>query len=323
MKLKCFAPSLFLLASALAASAQVKTLPETRNAALRYWQAFAEIKDPPPDKSTLDLMEKILAGQSAWNEATIAPVLDPNLPALGIFLRATSLPDCDWGLEYRRGPDASIAIVPRASVMARLNSLQAMREMANGHYDAAVDRWIAGLRFSQDLAHNGSLIFALTARSTLMANLRALSAATKGGHFNGSQKKRLFATVKAMPDDGFDWASTWGLEEAGVEVFFQQLRESKNPASLYESMMGQAPTSGCVPPSQKELSKYREYMFAVQAALREPPSTTKSRVEALEVSRTKLCPDAQNAIPSPQRINEARAEISAARQALMSAVAAK
>ncbi len=323
MKRYCIALTLFFLANSAATFAQVTTLPETRNAALRYWQAFAEIKDPPADKSTLDLMEKTLAGQAAWNEAKLAAVLDPNQLALGIFLRATSLAECDWGLEYRRGPDASIAIVPRASVMARLNSLQAMREMANRHNDAAVDRWIAGLRFSQDLAHNGSLIFALTAKSTLMANFHALSAAIKDGRFNDFQKKRLYAAVKKLPDDGFDWATTWGLEEAGAEVFFQQLRESKNPSELYESMMGEAPSPGCMPPGKKQQNDFREYMFAVQAALRELPPTAKSRLETLEASRNKLCSEAQNTIPSPQRVNEARAEISATRQSLLLALTAK
>jgi len=317
MKIRCFALFFYLLASAATAFAQITTLPETRNAALRYWQAFAEIKDPPPDKSTLEPMEKILAGQAAWSEEKLAPLLDSNQLALGIFLRATALPDCDWGLEYRLGPDASIAIVPRASVMARLNSLQAMRDMAKGHRDAAVDRWVAGVRFSQDLAHHGSLIFALTARSALLTNFRALSVEAQNGRFSDSQKKRLYAAVNALPVYGFDWSETWGIEEASHEVFIQQLRESKNPAALYESMTGEKPTSGCTPPGQKELASFREYMFAVRAALREPLPAAKSRLESLEPLRSRLCPDARNAIPSAMHLNEARAELAAARQTLL------
>ncbi len=323
MKFTHFALLFSLLTGAAAAAAQVKTLPETHNAALRYWQAFAEIKDPPADKSTLDLMTKALAGQAPWDESKLAAVLDPNQNALGIFLRATSLPDCDWGLEYRRGPEASIAIVPRASVMARLNSLQAMRDLAAGHSDAAVDRWIAGIRFSQDLARNASLIFALTAKSSMMTNLRALAAELKDGRFKEAQKKRLYAALKALPEDGFDWAAIWGIEEAGAEVFFEQLLESKDPDALYESMTGESATPGCIPPGKREIASFREYMFAVQAALRESPPVAKSRLEVLEASRSKLCPAAQNTIPSPQRINEARAEISAARQSLLVALAAR
>jgi hypothetical protein len=323
MKLKYFALSLLLLAGAAGAFAQVRTLPETRNAALRYWQAFAEIKDPASEKSTLELMEKTLAGQAAWDEGKLAAILDANRIALGIFLRATSLPDCDWGLEYRRGPDASIAIVPRASVMARLNSLQAMREMATGNKSAAVERWIAGIRFSQDLAHGGSLIFALTAKSALMINMRALSAEAKNGHFNQTQKKRLFASINGLPEDGFDWGTTWGIEQATIEVFYQHLQDSKNPSRLDELLMDEAPSPGCIPPSEKEIRAFREYMFAVQAALRDAPANSKSRIDALEPMRKKLCPNEQSSIPSAQQINIVRTELSSARQALLAALSEK
>jgi hypothetical protein len=315
--------SLLSLLYSSAAFAQLRTLPETRNAALRYWQAFAEIKDPPPQKTTLDLMEKTLKGEAAWNESQLAPVLDPNQNALGIFLRATSLPECDWGLEYRRGPEASIAIVPRASVMARLNSLQAMREMANGHKNEAVARWLAGIRFSQDLAHGASLIFAITARSALLTNLRALSTEVKSGHFNESQKKQIFTAVKALPEDGFDWSTTWGIEEAGIEQFGQQLQVSDNPASLYDRYFGESSSKTCVPPVAKDIRALREYMDAVQAALRDSPANTRSRLDTLESVRKKLCPDMEVGIPSPERINDARIEIKTVRDNLLQALQPK
>ena len=47
--------------------AQVTLPPETRNAALRNWMAFAEVKDPPSDKATQELLEKTAAGESSWD----------------------------------------------------------------------------------------------------------------------------------------------------------------------------------------------------------------------------------------------------------------
>ena len=76
----------------------------------------------------------------------------------------------------------------------------------------------------------------------MMTNLHALAAEVQNGRFNQSQKRRLEAAVQAIPDDGFDWAATWGIEEAAAEVFFKQLLDSKNPAALYESMIGESPT---------------------------------------------------------------------------------
>jgi hypothetical protein len=92
-----------------AGQAQTKLPPETRNAALRYWLAFAELKDPPADKETQELLQKTVLGNASWDEQKLGPILDANGAALGIFDRASKLPDCEWGLEYGRDVAASIA----------------------------------------------------------------------------------------------------------------------------------------------------------------------------------------------------------------------
>ncbi len=38
--------------------AEVRFPPETQNAALRYWMAFAEMQDPPADKIVQDLLDR-------------------------------------------------------------------------------------------------------------------------------------------------------------------------------------------------------------------------------------------------------------------------
>src|SRR5678815_997075 len=103
--------------AAVQARAQVKAPAETKNAALRYWQAFAELQDPPSDRATQDLLEKVAAGEVPWDESRLGVILDSNKWAIVRMQRATYLPECDWGLEYRF--DASIAYAPRARVLAR------------------------------------------------------------------------------------------------------------------------------------------------------------------------------------------------------------
>ncbi|MGA8299386.1 MAG: hypothetical protein WB817_07865, partial [Terriglobales bacterium] len=150
---------------------------ETKNAALRYWMAFAEMQDTWADKPTQELLEKTAAGEAAWDEAKLAPILDANEDAIGMMQRATKLPECDWGLEYGRLWKASIAYAPRARALARLNTLEGMRQLAKGDSQSAVNTWLAGIRFSQDLTRGGSLIFALMAKSVLMPDLRLLAQA--------------------------------------------------------------------------------------------------------------------------------------------------
>src|SRR5713101_9881972 len=84
-----------LLFATLTAGAQSKLPPETRNAALRYWLAFADLQDPPADKATADLLEKTAAGEATWDEAKLGPILDKNETAIWRMQRATKLPDCD------------------------------------------------------------------------------------------------------------------------------------------------------------------------------------------------------------------------------------
>jgi hypothetical protein len=302
---------------------QVKPLPETRNAALRYWQAFAELKDPPPNQEIQAEMEKILNAKAEWDEAKVGGIVAANEIALGIMQRATKLPDCDWGVEYSRGPEASIAFVPRAHVLARLNTLQGIREIAQGHSQAAVDTWIAAIRFAQDLTKGGSLIFALTAKSVLVLEFRTLTAEAQQSRLNKTQRKQLYAAVSALPEDGFDWGLAWEMDEAGVDVFFAELQRSQKPSTFFERLMGQPAPKGCVPPSAQQVRVYHQYMSDVASALRLPAPEVKPRLAALDGEANNICEAIRLAIPSPDRVNDARVEVAAARKDLLEALQAQ
>jgi len=314
---------LLLLVLPSMTQAQVKLPPETRNAALRYWMAFAEIKDPPSDKTTQEVLEKTAAGEAAWDEGKLGLILDWNAEALGILQRATKLPECDWGVEYSRGPRTSIAVLPRARVLARLATLQGIREMAKGEPQEAVETWIAELRFAQDLTRGGSLIYALTAKSALMQEMRVLTAEARQGRLNGAQKKQLYAAVKTLPEEGFEWSRAWEMEEAAGETFFAEMQRSQSPVELYESLMGTLAPRDCVPPSAQQVQAYREYMSRVAAALRLPPPTSKQRLAGLDGKGESVCGAIRQAIPNSQKVNDARIEVGAAREALLQALQAK
>lgn len=319
MKMRIAICSLFLLMKAFG-WAQVKTLPETRNAALRYWQAFSELKDPPPSQDLQAEIEKVLNQGADWDEPKLGGLVVANEIALGIMQRATKLPDCDWGVEYSRGPEASIAFVARANVLARLNTLQGIREVEHGHPQRAVEIWIAGIRFSQDLTKGGSLLFALTAKSVLTQELRAIAVQAKRGHLNGSQKRQLLGAIAALPEDGFDWGTAWEMDEAGADVFFSQVQRSQEPTTLWEKMMGQSAPADCMPPNAQEVGLYHAYMSEVASALRLPPPAAKQSLADLDSKEKTLCESIRIAIPSADRVNDARLEIISARSELLKAL---
>jgi hypothetical protein len=282
--------------------------------------AFAEMRDPPVDQSLQDLLEKVSVGQAAWDEAKLGRILDSNSEALQTMQRATTLPECDWGIEYGRGPRAPIAFLARARVMARMSALQAMREMSAGNPQAAVERWIAGIRFASHVAKGGSLISALTAKSALLPNLRMLTLETTRGRLTEAQKRQILATLKTTPEDGFDWAAAWQVEEFSIEVFFNELRASKDPRATYQASMGEAMPEGSEIPSPKELIKFREYMASAKAALKLSPDAVKSTLEMLGTQKRMLNELTRLLIPSAQKVSESRAEVLAARKALLLAL---
>lgn len=322
MKIRLTIFAMFLLGTA-GAWGQVKLPQETRNAALRYWQAFAELKDPPPNQAMLVEMDKALSGGVEWDEARLGGIVAVNEAALDIMQRATKLPDCDWGVEYSRGPEASIAFVPRAHVLARLNTLRGIRELHQGRAQAAVDTWIAGIRFAQDLTKGGSLVFALTAKSVLVQEMRTVTAEAKQGRLNSLQKKQLNAAIGALPEDAFDWGLAWQLDEAGAERFFEEMQRSQKPASLFERLMGQAAPKDCMPPSIQEVRRYHAYMSDVAAALRLSPTAARQRLSELDSKEKSICETIRVAIPSSERVNEARVEIVAVRKDLLEALSAR
>jgi len=75
---------------------------ETRNAALRYWMAFADMQDPPADEATRKLLESTVSGDIPWDEAKLGALIQQNDAAIQEMQRAAELPDCDWVLSTVR-----------------------------------------------------------------------------------------------------------------------------------------------------------------------------------------------------------------------------
>ncbi len=323
MRYRLLAVIVVIVAGAGETRSQSKYPAETRNAALRYWLAFAEMHDPPADKATQGLLEKTAAGEAAWDEAKLGPILDANMDAIRTMQRSSKLPECDWGIEYSRGARASIAPLPRARVLARLNTLAGMRHMAAGDSQQAVAAWLAGIRFSEHMSRGGGLIFALIARSALLPNLQVLTIESKKGALNDSQKRQVYAVVKALPEDGLDWGAAWRLESATSEHFLLELQSAVDPGATYAALMGEpAPKQG-FPPTSQEIAGYREYVSAVQAALRESPANAKTLLDQLETKKRTLGDVERSLIPDPRKSNGVRIAVVTERRKLLEALAAK
>lgn len=309
-----------VLLTPCALTAQIKLPPETRNAALRYWMAFADLQDPPSDKTMQDLLEKTAAGKSAWDEAKLGPILDRNIQAIQEMQRATALPECDWGLEYSRGARASVAQLTRARVLARLNTLYGMRMMAKGQTQDAVEAWLDGVRFSRHLAQGGTLIFKLVARAALLSDFQALTSAAEGGHLQFAQKTKIATAIRSLPADVFKWSEALGLEEAAFESAVQEMRQAKYPAAVYEDLNGEPPPAKFSLPPERDVVAFRSVIVQAQSALHLPSGEARERLEQLQEQVARFGDFFQPAVPSLVKINDVRAEVEASRAKLLLAL---
>jgi len=207
----------FVIASCLLAPRAEAQAPPP-NAALRYWMAFAVMKDPPDEKFgvTAEQVDRIAAAAAAWDEAALGKLVDDNRGALAIMQRASALQSCDWGLEYELGPFTPIAHLAKARVLGRLNGLAAARLAARGDWQRAVDTWMAGVHFSQHVAQGGSLISALSAGVVLKASVNGLVAAANQSSVDAARRAQMAAVVRALPEEEFDWSAAMLLEEQTV-----------------------------------------------------------------------------------------------------------
>jgi len=308
-----------VLAATGGANAQAKFPPDSDNAALRYWAALTEMRDKVGDDTTQELLSATLKGEIPWDENKLGPILDANAGALQAMQRGAKLPECVWGLDYRLGVSTPAHMLMRARSLERLNTVEGIRELAKGNGEAAVNTWLAGIRFSQDVGRGGPVIVAMVGSAMLTDILPAITAQARQGKLRPAQKKALYEAIQQLPEDGFDWGIAWGVEYAIADQFLHQLQTSSDPKAIYEKYGYDAPKG--LPPTVDELRAYEEYMLAAQAALREPVSKARARADDLESKMRRLAEPELLLATDFSQSNDARARVATQREELVRALA--
>ncbi len=205
MKIFNAIPSMILIALLSAGSALAqRNTSLTENAALRYWSAFSEVQDSGITDQQAKELNAILDGTAPYDDSKYKDLLEKNTLALEIMARATSLQNCDWGLDYGLGHDVPVDYARKALVLGRLNVLYAFHLLKTGNKDGAVRALAAGLRFSHDVANGGSLFATLIAKDLLTGHLRAVAGALRLEQLSAGQRSQL-QTAVARVGEGLDW----------------------------------------------------------------------------------------------------------------------
>jgi hypothetical protein len=177
------------------------------NAALRYWAAFAQMQDSAITDDDAKKLNLILDGTAPYDDLQYKDLVEKNRPALETMARGTTLPSCDWGLDYQMGSETPMDYVRKALVLGRLNVLYAFHVLIAGDKDKAVNVLAAGVRFSHDVANGGTIFATAVSTHLLFAQLRAMEYALHLGQLSDAQRSVLRNAVAQLGPDGLDWRS--------------------------------------------------------------------------------------------------------------------
>jgi hypothetical protein len=311
----------------VAAQAQSINLPEPRNAALLYWQAFAMMKD----QSLFDslqmnvLASKVLKGEKTWDEAGLEPVVDRNEFAIETMQHATLLPECDWGVDYSAGYATPLQHLTKGRILGDLNLLYGIRALAKHDNPAAARAFVAGIRFARHLGQDGTVLGLLIASGFgLHREYWVLEKVIAYGQLDSESKAEIAEALRALPKyGGFDWAGAVRLDGFVVEGEIEQLRTSSNPTAIYESWFHELPSESrsliSLLPSDSDMKEFRSYINDIATAYELPPDTAQPRLDDLEAKSKSpsLNPIVQMLLPNLLRLNHHRKQLEEAREALL------
>ncbi|MFZ0759591.1 MAG: hypothetical protein WAM69_06520 [Candidatus Sulfotelmatobacter sp.] len=190
------------LSSGVASAATI-----SRNAALRYWTAFAQMQDSAITVMQAKELNAILDGTAPYDDAKYKDLVARNRPALETMASAADFPACDWGLDYKLGEDVPVDYARKGLALGRLNVLYAFHLLIAGDKDGAVSTLAAGMRFSRDIANGGSLFATLVAKSLLIAHLGAVGFSLRMADLSAAQRLALQKAIARLGPDGLDWPS--------------------------------------------------------------------------------------------------------------------
>ena len=204
--IKNTASIIFTVLLALGSAFAQRPVSPGDNAALRYWAAFSQIQDSGMSDQDAKELNAALETMGPFDISKYKDLVQKNTLALQVMARGTSLPTCDWGLDYGLGDNVPVDYARKALVLGRLNVLYVMNLYHSGDKDGAVHALAAGLRFSHDVANGGSLFATLVAKDLLVTHLIATADGLRMGQLSAPQRSELQNAVAAL-GEGLDWPS--------------------------------------------------------------------------------------------------------------------
>jgi hypothetical protein len=226
------------------------------------------------DKDANEL-KLIVEGTAPYEDLKYRELVEKNRFALKTMARGTTLKRCDWGLDYELGPETPVDYVRKSLALGRLNVLYALHLLIAGDKEGAVQTVAAGLRFSHDVANDGTLFATISSKSLLVAHLSIITFVAHSQGLSGAQRSLLQDTLAQFGRDGLDWRAAMKRElallppagadpessSAMARITPAYLKIFDNPASLSElqrTLAGAPRSLQELVPNPKRVLEYRQ-----------------------------------------------------------------
>ena len=197
------------------------------NAALKYWQAFAQLP-----KFT-DAEEHKLNAESLTMplDAHAREIVTKADYALRMMHRAAALPHCDWGIGYEDGIDILLPHAQAARTLSTLACLRARIRFEDGHNAEAIEDIVDAMTLGRHVSLDGSLITVLV--NYAIEHRTSETLALYLPKLNAEMIKSLKTRLGALPPFGTPAEGLVPFEEkAGLDWLIRKIKEHERQGKL-------------------------------------------------------------------------------------------
>ena len=219
-----FATALFLPLS----SARADTAADQRgNAALQYWQAFAQL--PKLSDSAMTKFNEEFATMPL--DAKARELAGKADAALKLLRRGAALKNCDWGVSYDQdGIYALLPHLPAARDLASLACLHARLSLQNGHEAEAAEDYAAAMTLARHASLDGSLVGILVGYN--IEHRVGESIARSLPKLKADAVKSLQKRLDSLPAFATPAAGLLECEKVTMNWFIRNVNDAKDQESL-------------------------------------------------------------------------------------------
>jgi hypothetical protein len=217
------------------------------NAALKYWQAFAQLPrltDAEEHKLDAECLTMPL-------DAHAREIVNRADYAFRMIHRAAAVPRCDWDLALEEGIELLLPHAQAARLFSSLACLRARIRFEDAHNAEAIDDVVDAMTLGRHVSMDGSLITVLVNYAIERRTGEVLARYLPG--LDAGTIRRLKARLAALPPPGTPARGLVPFEEkAGLDWFIRKTNEQKDKESLLAFLSAFCSRHGDSPEQSRE-----------------------------------------------------------------------